>query len=201
MPLGADLPSLSASHPKEAMSNEHAEAFDRILAVLTECGAKLFSENGLETAFSDGEAEGPFAGGSIVAVLGYAGAAMKGSLVMQTSWDVARALTPEELGDGQTEDTLRDLMGELSNQLLGRLKNRLLPAGVVLSLATPTTACGSEVRLGGSTSGHTRWTGLVSDHGPILVRFDATFAPDFALGDLDAAPEEAPMTEGDLMFF
>ncbi len=177
------------------------EAFERILEVLSECGETLFLGSGLTTTRLEWDEERAFPGGSVVAMLGYAGEALRGSLVLQTGWDVAKKLGPDGLYEGPVEDTLRDVMGELANQLLGRLKNRLLPAGVVLNLATPTTACGSEVRLGSASVGRSRWIAFSCGAGPILIRFDASFAPDFRLGDLDAAPEAAPMTEGDLMLF
>jgi len=184
------------------MTTDRDEAFDRILGVLHESAIELVSGDELalgDVAWAD---EAPAPGQpSVVAVLGYAGEAMSGSLVLHASRDSTAALIPAELrvDMSKSEDALRDQLGELANQLLGRLKNRLLTGGVVLALATPATAFGVEIRLGAAPGSSTSRGAIVWDGGAVLVRLDVSFAAGFELGDLEAAPA-AVMSEGDMMF-
>jgi len=78
------------------------------------------------------------AGLSFCAIVGFSGASIRGSLVLGVS---PHAIQSVGGGNGNTP---RDLMGELSNQLLGRLKNKLLPYGVELFLTIPVVLRGEH---------------------------------------------------------
>jgi len=72
------------------------------------------------------------------AVIGFSGKAFRGSLVVGFS-GAARAHLQENSGNAD-----RDALGELSNQLLGRLKNRLLRHEVELYLGIPVVLRGEH---------------------------------------------------------
>lgn len=177
-------------------------AFERIQDELQNAATALVEEGDYGIAgFVWGDAFEPPEDTSVFAVLGFSGDAVKGAIVIGAERAVAAKLVPEGFCDGEpTDDIVCDQMGEIANQLLGRLKNRLLAGGVVLSLATPTTAIGRRVRFTLGAEASSRTHVIAWDDGQVFVRFDAVFAPEFELGDLDSAPEAA-MTEGDMMLF
>lgn len=137
---------------------------------------------------------------SVVAILGYTGNTIQGSLVLQATRTAVAGLVPAEMRDiaQGCDDLLRDHLGELANQLLGRVKNCLLEQGVVVAMATPTTAVGRDLSFG-SCSGDVSpefaisWVG-----GRLLVRLDATISDDpvFATEDISSG-----LSEGELVMF
>jgi CheY-specific phosphatase CheX len=98
-------------------------------------------------------------------VIGFTGDQMRGSIVL--------AATREPLGRTApvSDASLREWIAELSNQLLGRFKNKLVPRGVVLHVSTPVVLRG--VRLTPLT--RTELSPLVfdCDDGCICVWVDA----------------------------
>jgi len=69
---------------------------------------------------------------TLAAVVGFTGAAISGAVVLVVDSALLRSSTPIP------ETTERDWLAELSNQLLGRLKNRLLAYEVEVAALTPT---------------------------------------------------------------
>lgn len=72
-------------------------------------------------------------------VVGFSGEHMRGTLLLATSSEPLGRTSPA------TDASLREWIAELSNQLLGRIKNRLLPCGVVLFLSTPVVLRGEHI--------------------------------------------------------
>lgn len=141
-------------------------------------------------------AEGEF----VIANIGYTGRAVRGSLVMFMSAAAAARLSEETTGDTSPEG-LCDTAAELSNMLLGRLKNRLLAHGVVLALATPTTAIGTRVRVYSPAGEPVCWHRFGGDGCVIDVRNDMVIEPEF---EMVTAPEGRPkgaVSEGDMVLF
>lgn len=176
------------------------ETWSMIQETLVECALELFEGAvravGPVTSAMD---EVILSGESVVAVIGYGGDDLKGALMLQASRKVSDLLQPPDFREPDASDAvLRDVMGELANQLLGRMKNKLLQRGIVLSVATPMTALGSELRVDATGPSTSAWHAITLDVGPVLVRFDATMGPDFRL----AAPAPPPeINEGDMLFF
>ncbi len=139
-------------------------------------------------------AEGEF----VIANIGYTGRAIRGSLVMFMSAAAAAKLSEETTGDTSPEG-LCDTAAELSNMLLGRLKNRLLAHGVVLALATPTTAIGTRVRVYAAPGETSSWHRFAGDGRVIDVRNDMVIEPEFELGA--ATAPQGSVSEGDMVLF
>jgi CheY-specific phosphatase CheX len=112
-----------------------------------------------------------------VAVIGYAGEAVRGALILMASESTVRSWM-ETVGveDGEILDTL----GEFSNMLLGRLKGRLLREGMSILAATPTTAMGAGLRLSAPPA-QSGWCAFDGPGWQVKVRLDATFDPGFEL--------------------
>jgi hypothetical protein len=72
-------------------------------------------------------------------VVGFSGDQMRGTLLLATSREPLGRTSPT------TDASLREWIAELSNQLLGRIKNRLIPHGVTLHLSTPIVLRGQHI--------------------------------------------------------
>jgi hypothetical protein len=95
---------------------------------------------------------------------------------------------------GRSSNQPRDWIAELSNQLMGRIKMRLLGCGVSVKLTTPLALSGIKLRplprLAQSP------LGFSSSWGPVVVWLELESEPGFVL------PDEKPLsiTPGDLVF-
>ena len=131
------------------------------------------------------------AGQSVMAVIGYAAESMRGALLLLTARGIVVRLRPEELRKVPVPEdvVLRDVLGEFSNMVLGRMKSRLSTRGLAPLVTTPATIIGEDLKLPAPTSGLSAWHRFACQDGELFVRLDATFDPDFAL-----LPEQPPST-------
>lgn len=72
-------------------------------------------------------------------VVGFTGEQMRGTLLLATSSEPLGRTSP------MRDASLREWIAELSNQLLGRVKNKLLSHGVTLHLSTPVVLRGQQI--------------------------------------------------------
>jgi hypothetical protein len=72
-------------------------------------------------------------------VVGFSGDQMRGTLLLATSREPLGRTSPT------SDASLREWIAELANQLLGRIKNRLVPHGVILHLSTPIVLRGQHI--------------------------------------------------------
>ncbi len=97
------------------------------------------------------------------------------------------------------EEQLQDWLGEIANQLLGRLKVSLLAHAIVIELGTPTTVAGLELRVRPRNECPTPPLWLISGSDWLVVRLDATAAPNVLLC-LSPDPSNSA-TEGEVLLF
>lgn len=110
-----------------------------------------------------------------MAVIGYAGAGVRGALVMVVPETAIRSwMVVAGVPHGDPADTL----GEFSNMVFGRLKERLLPFGIALVATTPTAATGGDLQLS-DPPGPSAWAAFNGPGWSLLVRLDATFDEGF----------------------
>ncbi len=171
----------------------------RLSELFVACAFDLFGEHARQTRaveITGAEVAGP----SVVAMVGFAGRGVRGSVLLQASRELARALRPPELAArGPASDTcLCDQMGEFANQLVGRVKNRALGWGLALVLATPLAAIGNELRVAAAegATGST-WHAMPMGAGTLLLRFDVVFDAALSLGEAT----RAAIAEGEAMMF
>lgn len=103
--------------------------------------------------------------------------------------------------DGSGADVnIEDWLAESVNQLLGRIKNKLMAYDLLVSLALPTVLRGVHLRfVGGQKAG--LWTySFESAAGPLFVWLDVRRDPDFELV-ATRDPEKQAMPEGELVLF
>lgn len=92
-----------------------------------------------------------------------------------------------------------DWVGELSNQLLGRFKNKLIGYGVILEMSTPLAMSGREISWITEFS-HDNTIQFGSSNGAVIVYTDFEISSELEL-ELVREPESAAMAEGELLFF
>lgn len=86
----------------------------------------------------------------VVATLSLLGA-RSGTLVVSGSWGQARAIANGMLGPSERaydEDTIRDAMGELANQVAGTIKRAVAAPGTDILLSPPVVVSGSPLAHG-----------------------------------------------------
>lgn len=115
---------------------------------IAEATTLLFSSFGL--VLDSGEAT-PDTSFQLVAVIGFTGDQVRGTLGVTVSPEV---LTKAFATFGQSDPDqrlLNDFVGEIANQLLGRVKNYWIPSGLDVQITTPIvlrgvslTICGTE---------------------------------------------------------
>lgn len=133
----------------------------------------------------------------VAASIGYTGEGIRGSLVLLTSSQVARSWSSECELD---EIALCDIVGEFSNMLLGRMKSRIIPYGVTLSIALPISAIGRDLRVLSSPGGTSLWQTFHGDAGDVHVRLDLNLDAEFAMYALPDEPTPSAV-EGDVLLF
>jgi CheY-specific phosphatase CheX len=179
---------------------ECAQAFAEIQEYVVKGAREIFAAFGMPVEYSPvGSLD--IRGPAVMAVIGYAAGSMRGALLIVTSRDVVCALQPEEVRATfkSSEESLRDVLGEFSNMLAGRVKNQLISRRVAPLLTTPTTVFGDDLQLPVPVSGMSAWHNFRGARGNIFIRFDATFEEDFALA---TPPDAAPaLAEGEMVLF
>jgi CheY-specific phosphatase CheX len=173
------------------------ESLQRIDSYLESSTQDLFKSQGMEVTQDPrrkAEAENPLA-----ATIGFTSENLRGFLMLTLDRDLALRSLPPNLREGSaSEEILADWTGELSNQLLGRLKGRLCPAGIEISLSTPIVFTGKEMHRFPNTAPIQRT--LFFAEGRILVELQASYARDFEIAE-ESERSEPSQSEGEVLFF
>jgi hypothetical protein len=176
----------------------NAESLTRIDGFLSSAVIELFASHGIglsEVEYRGQGIEEPFA-----STIGFTSARLVGVLVLTASRGLAELSLPAVLKSGPvTDGIVADWTGELSNQVLGRLKNRFYAVGLEIALSTPTVFAGKELRHFSQPSSIYRSIMFAGD-GSLLAEFQADYQEDFEIGEGKIAEEEAP-PEGEALFF
>lgn len=132
---------------------------------------------------------------SLGAAIGFTGEYVRGMLAIGLDDSIAMRMNP--VPGRQIEDADQDWIGELANQLLGRLKNKLLSYNVELALSTPVVVQGTQIRFAAARHGaaHLRFQS-VGDFADIW--WDAEVDPALQLSE-DQAPDV--QLEGEMVLF
>ncbi len=158
-------------------------------SLLVECASALFSAynspltyRGMPSSESD-----TFV---LSGVIGFAGSDMRGTLLLAMTGGVLEDLSP-------ISASTRDWIAELSNQLLGRIKNQLLRFGTEIYATTPSVLRGELLTPlpRSALPGHR----FESARGVACVWLDTEFREGFSLGTPVAGDVAA--AEGESLFF
>jgi hypothetical protein len=126
------------------------------------------------------------------AIIGFGGKQMRGALVLASTHE------PLDLTCPGKHCSPRDWICELSNQLMGRVKNRLLGWGVEVHLATPAGLSGEQLAV--SSRGAISPQTFVADAGLVSVWIDLELSLGF---ELPRSPPDAnaALMEGSTLLF
>ena len=165
----------------------------------------LFSDYGIALRTS-GRAAGEdnqsdHSGLGFVALISLTNPEVRLSVAMQTQRNILEESFPSD-PSALDDNLLQDWIGELSNQLSGRLKNKLLAIGCCLELGIPTVIQGEQLHLDlprrSEISRHT----FVSESGQlVLLSLTTLIAQDFELDTPDTCTEKEILDEGEMLFF
>lgn len=161
---------------------------DLLANLVRRCTTDLFAAYDIPTTVAEPPQQLPeFAYG---AVLGFTGESMRGTLVLAMAAETIHRSSPPPSG------SLREWIAELSNQLLGRIKNQLLAYGVEIHVTVPVVIRG---RLLSSESGPELVPyRFIADGADVLVWFD----PEIVAGlELVKVPDGEAHPEGATFFF
>jgi CheY-specific phosphatase CheX len=132
----------------------------------------------------------------VAGIIGFSGGELRGSVLIAAP--EATLLACSCLG-GVDVCTL-DWVGEIANQLLGRIKSGLARYGVSIQLATPVAVRGVDLQIQAGDTQEQWALSFETPHGLAVVHLAADVAPGVAL--VDAGPDAVECaTEGELMFF
>jgi len=174
-------------HDNDSLVSEDAAGGARaVLACdLAEATHAMFEHYGctLEEGTGDGNNE-------LVTVIGYSGDELRGALGLSVSNELLESLHIAMLGQPGTQRQHVDLLGELSNQLLGRIKTILGRYALTITITTPMVLRGVKVTVYGVPQLIEQ--SYVTDRGAVHIWLDAEIQDGLEL--VEVAEEE--MTSG-----
>ncbi len=180
----------------------NAEEWSQIDHIVVTCTEALFLSLGLPVEHLGLVDESTSPRRQTLGVMGFGGLQMRGALLLSADMAALAHTHPARPAPAAlSEAALRDWSGELANQLLGRIKNRLLARGLVIQLSTPTTLSGLDLRLGVSMSNAQCLPHLFHVAGnAVQVRFEAVAEAGVHFSDV-AADDAEIAAEGDMLLF
>jgi len=123
-------------------------------------------------------------------VIGFTGDDMRGSLMLACSRE------PLVVAQVSTDALMRDWLAELTNQLLGRVKNRLLACGTSIYSALPVVLSGERIApIANQPLGHL----FTMAGGVVSVWFDTELRDDFVFASV--ANPSPVVCEGETILF
>lgn len=154
----------------------------------TECCVDLFDNYGVQLSVADVPRSESV---ELAGIIGFTNPNLRGAMILGSSTGV---LERTQQGDAQR----RDWVAELANQLLGRVKNRLVARGVDVEMTTPLSIRGRHLTVGGPEDGMTVLD-FSGDLGPVRVWIDLEQTGEIEIRS--AEDGEAVAAEGDMMLF
>jgi CheY-specific phosphatase CheX len=121
-------------------------------------------------------------------VMGFVGDSVRGTCLLAAPQGTIEAAAPKDAA-------ARDWVGELANQLVGRLKAKLMARGATIALSTPVVVCG--VKLSPLPRTDVDPVVFESPHGKVLVWLEVEIQDGFQLGQERALQA----SEGELLVF
>ncbi|MBC8067929.1 MAG: chemotaxis protein CheX [Deltaproteobacteria bacterium] len=173
---------------------------DVVLPQLGAAARELLVAYGLEV----GEPE-PFAGPCgadethVAAMMGFMGDACEGVLAIQAPTNLIDACAQIPGSIAGDPAALADWIGELTNQLLGRMYNKLLSYERITRMTRPMFAAPGELGGAGPDRVRTTWLRVPTSAGHVLVVLELHAAA--ALVRCSEAEQPIPMHEGELALF
>ncbi|MDD9941959.1 MAG: hypothetical protein OXU20_13020 [Myxococcales bacterium] len=171
-----------------------ADEFRGLSVDLLEASIKaFFADHGVSVALDSAEVETERRIAlPLGAMIGFVSDHARGTLALAIEPALASASHPT---DGQDDESLSDWAAETANQVLGRLKNQLLPFGITLLGDNPMTVSG-HARIGARHRPAVR-LGFESSEGALRVWWDVQVDDDMVIG----RGGEQATAEGEVVLF
>jgi CheY-specific phosphatase CheX len=153
---------------------ERSDATRRIQAMAASAASELFDAYGVTpvgTSERWSEIDELFYSG----VMGFVGERIRGTCLLAASPATILSTAP-------VDARARDWVGELANQLVGRLKSKLMQHGVTIALSTPVMLSG--LRLSPLPRSEVPPSVFDTPTGRVLVWLEVEVDPEFTLGSL-----------------
>jgi hypothetical protein len=159
----------------------------QIDSIVTQCCLELFFHYEMDiTAIDKAPADLNL---MFCGVIGFAGDDLRGSLLLACSKEPLAAA-------GDSPKAIRDWLAELSNQLLGRVKNRLIMLGATIYCSTPIVLRGDHL----APIENQPLPQLFQTNGGVAsVWFEAEVRPDLILAQ--SPDQSATVQEGETLLF
>jgi hypothetical protein len=129
---------------------------------------------------------------TLLSVVGFAGRELSGSLVLGST-------TEPLLQSNPSHAPHRDWIGELANQLLGRVKNKIARQGIEIYAVPPAVVSGDHLAPALSPGDFEPWV-FSTPGGIVCLWIDLAVAPELRLADVMVGGIEIP-SEGDVLLF
>jgi hypothetical protein len=138
---------------------------------------------------------------SYVSILGATGDGIRLSSTLKIDRDLVISIRPLDSGD-ISQDELEDWCRELNNQLVGRLKNKLLGYGHVAMAGLPVLIAGTDVRPVPAPNSEVHEYSIESSHGQITLTLATLVAPEVEFLAVEPSMDnEAVLLEGAIDLF
>lgn len=135
------------------------------------------------------------------ATIGYTSQQLKGALIITLYKELVIHSLPPQFAEKTVDSSMvADWTGELANQLLGRIKAKMVPFGVEIILSTPVVFKGQGLNLYPQQADVTRTHGFGHGTGALKVVFQAKLLPDFELQVSLVQPAQG-LGEGEVSLF
>lgn len=127
----------------------------------------------------------------IVGVIGFTASKLRGNLALLLPSEVVKVT--------QSGSDPMDWAGELTNQYLGRLKNKLIAYGPALEISTPLVVSGLSLRLQEPAGVQTQRVDCSTTAGPVHALISVRTSEGFEL--LDEPVADTVAAEGEMLLF
>ncbi len=178
------------------------ESWGVVHGELEACCAEFFSHCGVVARCEGSLASNEPPASGVIAFIGFSGAKLSGSLALvlpQLLLEQTHPMRGKITGDPLA--AFHDWAGEISNQILGQLKNRLLRHGIVLQLCTPMTMQGTELRGRVDPREGFARPRFRAAESTFDLHFDATAEPEVELSPLESTESNDAAEQGECLLF
>ncbi len=177
------------------------ELLQRLDTIVESSARALFGTHGVPLGKQSNDFDVTPGDHDVAGTIGFTSPELRGALLMTARCDVLASSWPAELRDRvPTERDVYDWTGELVNQLLGRVKNAMVPFGLAIEQSTPTVVSGRRLHRAPASTNVARSYLFEACGNSIAIYFDAVAAPGFTWSEPHGDSPKA-IAEGDVQLF
>lgn len=182
---------------QESTNERVAPSHALVKRLLGSCVTELFGSYGVHAEIVDGAGRWQQTKMELGAIIGFRGNGVRGGLAFVAPTDLLTALIPVALST-DADAQLRDWTAEVSNQLLGRLKNKLSARSIDFDVGMPTCFSGKSIRFVFLPDADGLSVCIRARGAWVRVHLECSFADDLAAGDVT---DVKIVAEGDMLLF